>query len=440
MKAREAAEPPLNLHEFPRAIVHFDGDAFFTSVEQALHPPLRGRPVITGLERGIIACASYEAKALGIRRGVALHEARRMCPRLVTLPSDYESYSLFSRRMFDIARRFTPWVEEYSIDEGFADLTGARRLFRRPYPEIARALQTAIAAELGITVSVGLSLTKSLAKLCSKFRKPRGFTAVAGYHIHRLLQLTPLDKVWGFGPNTVALLTQRGLATAYDYAARPQAWADRLLGKIGRELWLELRGEAVHPVTIDAPSAQASISKCKTFPAPSADRDFVRAKLLRNAESAFIKLRRHRLRARALTVALRKRNYDETALEARLTRATAVTAEAVPLVGRLFDQLFEPGAEYRSTVIVLSRLEPDRERQGELFEDPVRIEKLERLAAAVDAVNARLGKHKLALGTALFLGRHPASERDGLPWRKHALLAGETARQRLGIPRLDISV
>src|SRR5512137_2355708 len=98
------SEFPFALHSFPRAIIHFDGDAFFTSVEQSVHPALKGRPVVTGKERGIIACASYEAKALGISRGIALHEAKRMCPQLVVLPSDYETYSIYSKRMFDIAR------------------------------------------------------------------------------------------------------------------------------------------------------------------------------------------------------------------------------------------------------------------------------------------------------------------------------------------------
>ena len=111
---------------FPRAIVHFDGDAFFTSVEQAADPSLKGRPVVTGRERGIIACASYEAKALGVKRGISLRDARKICPQLVVLPSDYETYSLYSRRMFDIARRFPPIVEEYSIDEGFSAIAGLR--------------------------------------------------------------------------------------------------------------------------------------------------------------------------------------------------------------------------------------------------------------------------------------------------------------------------
>ncbi len=139
---------PFMLESFPRAILHVDGDAFFASVEQAVHPELKGRPVVTGQERGIIACASYEAKALGIRRGVPLFEARRCHPALVVLPSDYETYSLYSKRMFAIMRRYTPSVEEYSIDEGFADISGLRRVFRASYQDIARRIQGAVTTRL----------------------------------------------------------------------------------------------------------------------------------------------------------------------------------------------------------------------------------------------------------------------------------------------------
>jgi DNA polymerase-4/DNA polymerase V len=174
----------FTLSSYPKAIVHLDGDAFFAAVEQAIHPEWKGCPVVTGQERGIIACASYEAKALGIKRGVQLHEARRMCRELIVVPSDYETYCLYSKRMFEIMRRFTPLVEEHSIDEGFADLTGLRRVFRTSYVEIARRMKQTIAEELDITVSIGLSLSKGLAKLASKHHKPNGLTAVAGHKIH----------------------------------------------------------------------------------------------------------------------------------------------------------------------------------------------------------------------------------------------------------------
>jgi DNA polymerase-4 len=129
-QSRTIGDTIFTRYSWPRAIIHVDGDAFFSSCEEAIQPDLRGKPVITSGERGIVACASYAAKALGIKRGVALHEAKRICPELVVLPSDYETYSLFSRRMFNIMRRFTPQMEEYSIDEAFADLTGMRRALR----------------------------------------------------------------------------------------------------------------------------------------------------------------------------------------------------------------------------------------------------------------------------------------------------------------------
>jgi DNA polymerase-4 len=436
----EANLQPIMLRSFPSAIVHVDGDAFFASVEQAVHPEYKGRPVVTGKERGIIASASYEAKRLGVARGVPLYEARRKCPSLVVLPSDYETYSLYSKRMFDIMRRYTPIVEEYSIDEGFADLLGVRRVFRTSYEEIVRCMQEDIHRELDITVSCGLSLTKSLAKLASKFQKPRGLTVVPGHQIHLFLRRIPLDRVWGFGPNTVGLLTKQGLQTAWDFVSRPEAWAARLLGKAGRDIWRELRGEPVYAVEPDEKSAQYTLCKGKTFTPPSRDREFVYAQLVRNVESAFIKLRRHRLRAKWLAVALRHQDFREDAAEAELSRPTSATLEVMPVVRTLFDELFSPAVEYRATMIVLGKLEEDREKQQELFEDNVRIERMAAISRVVDEVNEQFGKHKLSLGPSLFLTYRHKNERGDLPWRKKALLKGETFRKRLNIPRLGISV
>lgn len=436
----EPGTPFSRLDGFPRAVIHFDGDAFFASVEQALDPSLKGRPLVTGKERGIIACASYEAKRLGIQRGIGLWEAQRMCPDLVVLPSDYETYSLYSKRMFDIVRRFTPVVEEHSIDEGFADLTGLRRLHHGAYEQIALAIQKTVRDELDLGISIGLSLSKSLAKLASKFRKPAGFTPVAGRHIHLFLQRRTLADVWGFGPNTVALLEKHGLRTPYDFVSRPQTWADRLMGKIGRELWSELRGDAVYPVTTEEKPSQASISKCKTFTAPSTDGDYIYAKLVRNLESAFIKLRRHKLRAKVLAVALRKQDFGQQALGARLNRPTSATHEALPLLRPLFDAIYEPGAEYRGTLVLLEKLEDDAGEQLDLFEDRLAIDAMQRASRAIDAVNALYGKHRVALGTALFLPNHRLTARDEAPRRKNELLPGESSRRRLSLPRMLVQV
>lgn len=432
---------PLTLASYPRAIIHLDADAFFASVEQALVPALRGKPLATGRERGIIACANYAAKAAGVKRGVPLHLARILCPTLILVPSDYESYSLFSKRMFNIMRTFTPLVEEYSIDEAFADITGMRRVFRSSYEDIARRMKAQVQRELGITVSVGLSASKSLAKLCSKFRKPDGFTAVSGRHIHLLLARTPLEKVWGFGPNTVSLLQKHGLVTALDYVQRPEGWAAKLLHKPGREIWHELRGNAIWEVRPEEKTDYATIIKSKTFSPPSRDRELVFAKLVRNVEAALAKARRFRLRPRVMAVVLRHQDFRHDGLEARLSRATAATLELLPLVRHLYEQVVRDGAEYRATMFILGNLERDVAEQFELFEDRPRLDQVQQLTQAVDAINQRFGRHAIGSGTALALARKPVHPRDADPARRAAqTLRGESPTRRLGIPRLDIKV
>ena len=171
-------ETPLTIHHLPRAILHIDGDAFFAACEQSRDPSLKGKPVVTGKERGIAASMSYEAKACGVTRGMRIAEIKRCCPKVVLLPSDYETYSLLSTRMFAIVRRYTPDVEEYSIDECFADLTGLQRPLKGSYPQIAARIKQALDVELGFTFSVGLAPTKVVAKIGSKWKKPSGLTCV----------------------------------------------------------------------------------------------------------------------------------------------------------------------------------------------------------------------------------------------------------------------
>jgi DNA polymerase IV len=432
---------PLMLASFPRAILHVDGDAFFTSVEQALHPRLRGRPLVTGRERGIIACASYEAKACGVKRGVSLGAARKLCPGLVVLPSDYESYSLFSQRMFEIMRRYTPDVEEYSIDEGFADITGLRGVFRCSYTELARRLQQTIGRELDLTVSVGLSLTKSLAKIASDYRKPNGLTTVPGRRLHEFLPRIALAEVWGLGANRVSLLQKYGVRSAWDYVSRPLPWIRRMLHRPGEDIWHELRGTATMAVACGPRQPPASVSKSKTFSEPSADADYVYAKLVRNLESACIKLRRHRRRAAEVSVALRRKDYGEQGLCARLRRAAETPQEMLPTVRGLFERLYVPGVVYRATAATLTRLEDAGFRQYDLFESPAETERFGKLGRTMDLVNARYGKHTLFAGVGLHLRAGPVNAlRDAPCWRKTHLLEGESARRRIRLPLLDLRV
>ena len=185
---------------------------------------------------------------MGVRNGITLSEVTRICPECILLPSDYESYLLFSKRMFSIMLKFASDIEEYSINEVFLDITGTSRVHRFNYQGIAAKMQDDIQKELGITVSVGVSLSKSLARLCSRLRKPSGLTAVKGRYIHLLLDQTSVESVWGFGSNTCTLLYNHDIKTALDFVNKPIEFAKQVLGKKGVEIWRELRGEYVYHI------------------------------------------------------------------------------------------------------------------------------------------------------------------------------------------------
>lgn len=429
----------ITLSSFPRAIAHVDCDAFFASCEQARDPRLKGKPVVTGAERGIIACASYEAKALGIRRGVRLSDAKKLCPGLVVLPSDYETYSLYSENVFSIMRRFTPEVEEFSIDEAFCDLTGLRRVYRMSYGKIAISMKEAIKKELDITVSIGLSLSKTLAKMGSRRNKPNGFTAIPGYAIHEFLGDALLEDVCGFGPNTVALLQKCGINTVPDYVKRPVEFARRLLGKIGEELWLELRGNCVYRLCSARKEKYLSIMKSKTFVPESSEKDFVRSQLMRNLEAACIKLRRHGLSASTVTAYLRRSDFGGESLEAKLSRHASSAMDFTAVCSEMFERLIREGTRYRATGIILSGIAPEGADSRTLFDDPVKIERIKRLSESVDEINKKYGKYAVHLACAdAAISRREIHPRNVRPLRMNELLKGETLRKRLNIPLLKL--
>jgi nucleotidyltransferase/DNA polymerase involved in DNA repair len=432
------SEMLFGLYSWPRAIIHVDGDAFFTSCEEAIHPELRGKPLITGGERGIVACASYAAKKIGVKRGVPLHEARKICPGLIILPSDYETYSLFSRRMFAIMRRFTPDVEEYSIDEAFADITGMRRALRSSYEEIALRIKSEIERELGITVSVGLSITKVLAKAASKHRKPAGMTVIKGRDIGQFLSDLPVEKVWGIGHATTNYLAKMNISCALDFAWLPEKTVLEKFTKPGVEIWQELRGESVYPVTAEDKSSYASISKTKTFAPPTADAEYLFAHLMRNMESACIKARRYQLAPQKIAVFLKKNNFETRGSEARLTRPCACPLEFSGVIRDLFAACFRPEEIYRATGVVLLDLQPDTGTQYSLFDDPPQAEKIKELYNVADELGKKFGKHTLYLGSSHPIEKLGKGRRGAPTAREQTRLPGETRRRHLGLPLLHV--
>jgi DNA polymerase IV len=430
--------PPLTIRSFPRAIVHIDGDAFFASCEQAKHPTLQGKPVVTGKERGIAASMSYEAKARGVTRGMPIRQVRQVCPEAIILPSDYETYSLLSVRMFAIVRRYTPDVEEYSIDECFADLTGLRRPLRLSYEAMAARIKQELDTELGFTFSVGLAPNKVLAKIASKWRKPSGLTVIPGREIHHYLAQLPVDKVWGIGEQTTAYLQKQGIRTALALARRPETWVRARLTKPFVQIWQELNGQVVFPLETEPKTTYASIQKVRTFTPPSSDESYVFGQLSRNIENACAKARRYQLAAKAAIVFLRTQDYRHLGLDVALSRPTNLAHQLVDVVRPQFGRIFTPSLDYRMTGVVLLKLQTETDRQLDLFGETLRAERVRQVYTAVDAVNQKYGKYTVYLGSsfpAITQARYDGARGD-IPARQRTLFKGETARRRLGLPFL----
>jgi DNA polymerase IV len=287
--------------------MHLDGDAFFVSVELAKNPKFRGKPVVTGQERGIASALSYEAKALGITRAMPIFQIRKEFPQVAVLYSDYESYAIFSRRMMDIVKRYTNKVDEYSIDECFADFTHVERFHEDPLGMLSK-IKADIKKELGITVSLGLGPTKVIAKTASKMNKPDGLTILSPEDVPKALAKTPIDKVWGIGSSTAFSLRKKGVSTALEFAVKPLSWVEEHFSKPQCEMWHELNCVSVYSIETGS-ERQKSIMKTRTFVPASQDKDYVFSQLSKNIENACKRARDLGLVAREFSIYLKTREF-----------------------------------------------------------------------------------------------------------------------------------
>lgn len=431
---------PLSIHSFPRAIIHIDGDAFFASCEQSRNPALKGKAVVTGQERGIASSLSYEAKARGVSRAMRLSEIKKICPDAVILPSDYETYSLLSKRFFEIVRRYTPDVEEYGIDECFADITGLRRPLKMSYEKIAEKIQQDLLDELGFTFSIGLGPNKTIAKIGSKWKKPFGLTAIPGYLIHEFLAQKYTEDIWGIGPQTSAHLKKERVNTALEFARKDEQWIKNKFTKPILEIWQELNGRFIFPLDLVGHTTYtSSIQKVRTFTPPSSDKDFVFAQLSKNIENACIKLRRYNLAAKKATFFLKLQSFRYVAVEIKFSRETSSPNEIIRLADENFAKLFNPRELYRATGVVLSKLQEDKIKQLDLFEETLRAENLQKLFQSVDKINEKFGKHTVFLASSFQAHEKPQHQKDRgtESQRKNNLFKGENKRQRIGIPMFN---
>ena len=393
---------PLSTRSYPRAILHFDGDAFFASVEQALDHTLKGKPVVTGAERGAATSISYEAKARGVHRGMTMRDIKKACPEAIIVPGNYTAYSIYARRMYAIARSFTPMVEEYSIDECFADITGLRQRFRMSYEDIALMMKARLEEELGITFGVGLAPTKTLAKVASKYRKPSGFTAIPGKKIHEYLAQVRVGQVWGLGGVSSLYLEKLGVHTALQFAEMPESWLEEhKFAKPYREIWAELNGRMAKSLNTKQNDTIGSIMKTHTFRA-TRDRAQIISELSKNVEAACAKARRYGVRAKALSFYLKTQEFQYYGRQMDLPISLNDPSEILRAIMMQFDEVYEPSIEYRATGVTLRALVVERAMTYDLFGAMKREEEHSQgKLRAVDAINRRYGRYTIVLASSL---------------------------------------
>ncbi|MCH1512159.1 MAG: DNA polymerase IV [Acidimicrobiales bacterium] len=282
-------------------ILHVDMDAFFVSAELVRRPELRGSPVLVGGtgNRGVVAAASYEARAYGIFSAMSTFQARRLCPEAIFLEGDHAYYGRVSSMIMEIFDRYTPLVEPISLDEAFLDVGGSKRLHGTPF-EIAQSIRRDIKHEQGLTCSVGIAPNKFLAKLATEGAKPKpgpkgpvpglGIKIVEEYEIQMFLDPLPVSALWGVGPATVTRLSQIGITTVLQLRSFPRASLIKALGKTqGSHLYRLAHG--VDERNVEASQVIKSLSHEETFPEDLFDVDRIGTEIFRMSDAVGKRLR-----------------------------------------------------------------------------------------------------------------------------------------------------
>ncbi|MEM1412908.1 MAG: DNA polymerase IV [Pseudomonadota bacterium] len=295
---------------WPRVIAHADLDAFYASVEQLDDPALRGKPLLVGPRtgRGVVLTASYEARPFRVGSAMPMAEALRRCPQALVVPPRFERYTELSRRVMAVFRDFTPEVEAISLDEAFLNMTGTEHLFGPPEAMALQLKQAVFEATGGLTISVGVSGTKYVAKVASGYRKPDAVTVVPPAEARAWLAPQSVARLWGAGPKTQARLEAAGYATIGDVAAADPETLRAQLGELGLRFAALARGEDARRV---APIRRVkSISSERTLREDLTDPAELRAHLTRAADRLGTRLRAKGWLAQGLRVKLKSSEFQ----------------------------------------------------------------------------------------------------------------------------------
>ena len=371
-----------------RHIAHFDLDAFFVSVECLKDSRLRGRPLIVGGsgDRGVVAACSYEARKFGIHSAMPIRLARRLCPEVLIIRGDMESYSKYSNLVTEIMQDSTPVFEKASIDEFYIDMTGMDKFFGCSL--FIADLKKKVLKESGLPVSYGLASNKLISKVATNEVKPDGQIEIAFGEEKSFLAPLKVSKLPGIGQETASKLLRRGVETVKVLAAIPIEMMETLLGKNGIDLWRKANGLDESPVI--PYHEQKSVSTERTFQVDTIDVDFLHAELVRMTESIAFDLRKQDKLTGCVTVKLRYSNFDTVARQKSIDY-TSADHTLLQTAQEIFNKLYDRRLLVRLLGIRFTRLVPGN-YQIKLYEDT---QETIRLYQSIDSIKRQYGEKYL---------------------------------------------
>ncbi len=292
-----------------RIIFHLDLDAFFVSVERIFNPALAGKPVIVGGDpqgRGVVAACSYEARAFGLHSAMPIRIAFKLCPNGIYLHGHYDEYVNYSKAVKNILEKYAPIIQQASIDEFYMDFTGCQAMYG-PFYNFALSIQSEIENKLSLPCSIGIGTNKTIAKIASDFKKPKGVTFVEPGDEKDFLSILPVERIPGVGKKTLQYLNNRGIYTVGEIANLPQDFFAAAFGKFGIDLWKKANGMGTEYLTLD--HEQKSISKETTFGNDVNSKNLIENIIFEIAGKVCQTLRDNNFHASTVTVKIRHSDF-----------------------------------------------------------------------------------------------------------------------------------
>lgn len=378
-------------------MAHIDCDAFYAAIEKRENPDLLTKPVIIGGGvRGVVATCCYVARTYGVHSAMPMFRAKKLCPEAVIIKPRGALYSQEGRRLREMMRDLTPLVEPLSIDEAFLDLSGTEKVHRRPPALTLARFAKRVEKEVGITVSIGLSYNKFLAKLASDFEKPRGFSIIGELEALGFLKDKPVTMIYGVGPALGGKLKRDGILTFGHLQIRDKAELTKKYGSIGTRLYNFSRGQDPRKVVPTSPVK--SVSAETTFNSDISDYAALEKVLWPLCEKISARLKAKDLKGRVVTLKVKTAHFRSLTRNKTLHEATCY-AETIFKAGQSLLAPVAKGERYRLIGVGVSDFTLGLNTEPDFFAE--KGSKKIRAEEAVDQVRKSFGKAAIKKGRSL---------------------------------------